>query len=682
MSETPPDQPRPGIATAVAAITGLAAVAVAQPILQVVGSEPQFFVAHDLGALEVALFPLLLVVGACLLPLLVVVPTHLVAPGAARWMAAAAMGALSSLVALHIGATLEWSTIAVGAAALAVGGAVLTAYATSETARRSSLALLALPPIVVAWFWLTVSGDLLGGDGEAIAAAQSAPYDVVILILDELPTSSILDGDGELRGEALPGFARLAADGTWYRNAITVETGTSEAVPAILSGIAVADGTAPVAAAHPGTLMALLRDTHGVSSLEAITDLCPDDVCEPDPTPVVDRWRRLTADLGILFGHLVAPPSLADELPPIDAAWAGFGDDEADSDPTGYGGYDLDERLAEARRSDRRAFADRFLASLEAEDRPQLSVGHLMLPHRPWVFLPDGSTYDAGHAPGYISRGWGPDWFFVADGWRRHLLQVEYADTVVDRVLDTLERSGRYDSTMVVVLADHGVAFLPDIGDMRATLGLTAGSILPVPFFVKYPTEVEEAPPPGSVVDDRVTTLDVVPTVMDVLDADLPSSLPEAWEGRSLLDPGERPAVTVFELRGEPFRYGAGIDDSVEIAARREGWFGGGMWDLAPDSGLQHLLGRPLARLELDDDPQRSLRIDRAGVVVEGTLDGFEPGASVVVAGDNTVVAITKAFDDDGRTGFTTLVEPAVAESVERWSAWVAAPGEPGRLRR
>ena len=58
-----------------------------------------------------------------------------------------------------------------------------------------------------------------------------------MIVFDEFPVASLLDGEGNIQAEHFPNFARLAADGTWFRNAVGVHQGTVKAVPTILSGV-------------------------------------------------------------------------------------------------------------------------------------------------------------------------------------------------------------------------------------------------------------------------------------------------------------------------------------------------------------------------------------------------------------------------------------------------------------
>ena len=59
---------------------------------------------------------------------------------------------------------------------------------------------------------------------------------VVLIVLDELPTSSLLNEEGKIDAEMFPNFAELAEGSVWFRNATTVVTVTELAIPAILTG--------------------------------------------------------------------------------------------------------------------------------------------------------------------------------------------------------------------------------------------------------------------------------------------------------------------------------------------------------------------------------------------------------------------------------------------------------------
>src|SRR5690606_29107703 len=156
-------------------------------------------------------------------------------------------------------------------------------------------------------------------------------------------------------------FARLAADGVWYRNAVSVRQQTEEAVPSILTGRAVAEGSIPITSDHPFTLFSLLSNAYDIEAVENVTQLCPSFICGNVSQPV-DRagegWGAIAEDLAVVYGHVTLPNAISDGLPPIDQGWGGFGAVLA-----GEGDFDIIDRFLDEVAEDRRRELDRFVAT-------------------------------------------------------------------------------------------------------------------------------------------------------------------------------------------------------------------------------------------------------------------------------------------------------------------------------
>ena len=58
---------------------------------------------------------------------------------------------------------------------------------------------------------------------------------VVMVVFDQLPTTSLLDENRQIDRDLYPNFARLAATSTWHRNAATVYQTTHLAIPSLLT---------------------------------------------------------------------------------------------------------------------------------------------------------------------------------------------------------------------------------------------------------------------------------------------------------------------------------------------------------------------------------------------------------------------------------------------------------------
>ena len=99
----------------------------------------------------------------------------------------------------------------------------------------------------------------------------------------------------------------------------------------------------------------------------------------------------------------------------------------------------------------------------------------------------------------------------MIQGLQRELLQLQYTDRVLGAIVQRLRNYGIYQKAMVAVVADHGAAFIP--GQSRRLLSRgNAGWILRVPLFVKLPDQRH-----GRIISHPVRTIDLLPTIADVL---------------------------------------------------------------------------------------------------------------------------------------------------------------------
>ena len=126
-----------------------------------------------------------------------------------------------------------------------------------------------------------------------------------------------------------------------------------------------------------------------------------------------------------------------------------------------------------------------------------------------------------GSSPGAEGMGWTNDTWLVGQGYQRHILQTQYADTVVGSVIDRLREEGVYDEALVMVVADHGITIGPGVENQRLITEDTIGTIAAVPMFVKYPTG-QAGVEPGTIDDVRAETVDILPTIGDVTRTDGP----------------------------------------------------------------------------------------------------------------------------------------------------------------
>jgi choline-sulfatase len=102
--------------------------------------------------------------------------------------------------------------------------------------------------------------------------------------------------------------------------------------------------------------------------------------------------------------------------------------------------------------------------------------------------------------------------------------EIAYMDSAIGKVLAALRKSGLYDQSLIVVVADHGEAF-GEHGEWSHGLFLYDETIH-VPLLIKLPAS------PHRQIDSRVGLVDIAPTLLQQVGI----ALPAAMQGQSLLD--------------------------------------------------------------------------------------------------------------------------------------------------
>ncbi len=359
---------------------------------------------------------------------------------------------------------------------------------------RLWLRFLAIAPALFAALFLFSSPASAVVFGGKVAAKSGVdvknPKRVIMIVFDEFPEESLLDGTGHVDAALYPNFAKLASESTWYRNDTTVAPYTERAVPAILTGRLPPTGNVvPSADDYPKNLFTLLGGVYPFNVHEAVTRLCPKSTCSAraENASSTKRMKLLGTDAFDLWKGFASPhPETVN-----------FSEDSVVQ-------YGLPQMRG-------------FVQSIQPGTGPRLDFVHIELPHQPWHLLP--TLQDNTHlAPqqGASKLVWQKDAWPAESARRQHLLQVQATDTVLGRILDKIKSVGAWKDSMVVVTADHGVSFTPGEG-IRSVTKHNYTEILWTPLFVKYPGQ------PAGVVDDRpVQSIDVLPTVADVLKVKIP----------------------------------------------------------------------------------------------------------------------------------------------------------------
>ena len=138
------------------------------------------------------------------------------------------------------------------------------------------------------------------------------------------------------------------------------------------------------------------------------------------------------------------------------------------------------------------------------------------------------------HYPYFVS-GKEIDFGVEDDAFNRYLNALHHGDRALGHLMRTLEAEGLEESTLVVVLGDHGEAFGRHNQYTHASKIYEENLHIPLILINGRLYHRQESPVIGGLVD-------VAPTIMDLMD--LPT--PAAWEGRSLFSEDRNPRVYFF----------------------------------------------------------------------------------------------------------------------------------------
>ncbi len=114
---------------------------------------------------------------------------------------------------------------------------------------------------------------------------------------------------------------------------------------------------------------------------------------------------------------------------------------------------------------------------------------------------------------GLSAEHWTDDPGPVREGLRRYLKQLGLVDRLVGELEARLKRTGLFDRALVVVTADHGVAFQPGVSRRNISTE-NIGEIAGVPLLIKTPRQRR-----GRIVDSAARNLDIVSTIGSQLGA-------------------------------------------------------------------------------------------------------------------------------------------------------------------
>jgi hypothetical protein len=639
------------------------AFAFVQPLLDLLGKNPDFFVARSNTGGDIAIFS----IAFTFLPPLVMLVVEAVAKVIDRRAYLALHLGLVTLLAATFFVQIEKRIFSRPAGlmiviALALGA--LIAYGLYKRGFvKQLLDVLTPAPLVFLLLFLFFSDTnkliLPQEDAGALGVEVKSNTPVVMLIFDELPTATLMGPSGQrIDQKRFPGFAKLAAQSTWYRNNSSAADFTGRAVPAIMTGVSPDFTTLPTSSDQPNSIFSLLGGKYRMHVDEVVTSVCAPSLCgEEKRPPQRTRLQDLVKDLRYVEGRLILPPALANDLPNVSSTFGNFGNN-ADGGGQYAGQFARD--LFEPPSPDQ---FNRFFAGISPAGR-SLNLIHIELPHEPFHFLPDGREYNfspISDIAGPNAQSWAGGLGGVDTTWQRHFIQTGYADRLTGQMIQRLKEVGIWDRAIVVVTADHGISF-NGADKRRIATPTNLGGVGNPPLFIKYPGQRR-----AKVSDLSTSTLDIVPTIAEVLGVKIPYKtdgrpISEATKGGAVeMTTGQKTTVT------EPVSRMLAERKEVLRQQNRALGTANGLFELGPRPDL---LGAPVppissggsATAELDDPGlYTNVRLKKGfklPAFPAARLQGVKPQSVVAIAVNGRVAATCRAFLFDGDTWAGAIVPP------------------------
>lgn len=509
-------------------VFALASFAVAQPLYDRLNERPTFLVDLQVGQEEIIT---LIALISIVLPTLLVGIEWLVyrfARTSYRSVHITLIGVLLTLSVMPVVKRVP-QTIELTFCAGLVGGIMLTwCYARFRTMRQliswAGLGIVIFPAVFVS----RIVPGMSASYPPSTRSPQFNQAPVVLIVFDELAGGGLLTPERQIDERRFPNFAQLARDTTWFRNTSAVHHYTQQALPALLTGRYSRHDTMPFPADIPQHLFNVMRYTGGyeIAAFEPVTRFAGSAQTVPirETRTFAGKIRYILSTLGRVYLFHICPTEIGIRLPEVPRAWFGLLENQ-DMDTTRLRGI-----FRYSWGSQRDQQVEHFLRCLDGPPDKAFYFFHLLLPHVPWSYLPSGHRYapdgenwellDLTTHAAYDT--WGQDQLEGTQSQQHFLLQLMHTDKVLGRIIAKLKETGQYDRSLLIVTADHGISFRAN-QPRRQITRQNEDEVLPIPLFIKRPGQQS-----GGINDRAVETIDIFPTIADVLGIELHDRL-DGW---------------------------------------------------------------------------------------------------------------------------------------------------------
>ena len=233
--------------------------------------------------------------------------------------------------------------------------------------------------------------------------------------------------------------------------------------------------------------------------------------------------------------------------------------------------------------------------------------------------------------------------------------QITYVDRQIGRVLDTLERTGVLDNTLIIFTSDHG-EMLGDHGSHQKAQPYD--SCTRIPLIMRFPARIAA----GAERDEFCDLNDILPTVLDVAGVDYPS--PDELPGGSLFGDTKDRSIQYMSLGGKGRRWATVRDRRFKYT---------------------YYYGLPYAELfDMQDDPDETMNLLTTQPDAPRVVTARERLHQLVIEHEARWGIEGEALDDSGELrryetpdhGPPDHVEQLRARQFPKFPAMIADPAE------
>lgn len=357
------------------------------------------------------------------------------------------------------------------------------------------------------------------------------------IVLDELSLSQLLVGPSDINSERFPGFYELSKVTNFFVNATSNAGYTEFSIPSMLTGKLPDDSRNPkVNYYYPQNLINLLSSEYKINADESVTNFCLNIGCKSKTTfEVSNRYRDfLINDMKILFEVSLMPNKYAEsKYPKVKTSWGNYADQEVN--------INFQKKYLDVNRLQS---LEEFINRSVVKENYKFNFIHVLFPHNPYEYLPDGRRLEYGKALSMVPGS--QDMTLHNKNLNQaYLLQVQYLDKLIGRLASKIKSDLKDE--IVIVTSDHGVSFQPNPSWRADSLediknqDVTISSVIRVPLFIHLPSKLD-----GQKQYKNVQLIDLYPTVLQELDISL-DSLDIKVDGISLNSDMEHKQIYWYE---------------------------------------------------------------------------------------------------------------------------------------